>query len=78
MGVLRTTYVIDENGMIKKGTMCRMARGEMVRFRAERRIEGPEEMKVFEGLDCHRCPERSDEHTYVFVLRKKDKQPESE
>lgn len=64
--------------IIEKGTMCKMARGEMVRFMAERRIERPEELRAFEGLDYHYCPECSDEHTYVFVLRKKDKRPEFE
>ena len=64
--------------IIEKGTMCKMARGEMVRFMAVNGIEKPEGIKAFEGLDYRYSPEYSDDNTYVFVLRKKEKQPEFE
>ncbi len=60
----------EKNGkIIEKGTMCKMARGEMVRFMAERQIEKPEEMKEFDRLNYQYAPERSKEDTYVFLLK---------
>ena len=64
--------------IIEKGTMCKMARGEMVRFMAVTGIEQPEEIKAFEGLDYRYAQEHSDEQIYVFVLKKKKKLPEFE
>ena len=60
--------------IIEKGTMCKIARGEMVRFMAVNRIEKPEEIQAFDGLDYRYSSEYSDERTYVFVLCKKAKQ----
>ena len=60
--------------IIEKGTMCKMARGEMVRFMAVNRIEKPEEIQAFDGLDYRYSSEYSDGRTYVFVLCKKAKQ----
>ena len=64
--------------IIEKGTMCKMARGEMVRFMAVNRIEKPEDIKAFDRLDYRYSPEYSDEQTYAFVLRKKKRLPEFE
>lgn len=64
--------------IIEKGTMCKMARGEMVRFMAVNGIEKPEDIKAFEWLNYRYSAEHSDEQTYVFVLRKKKKHPEFE
>jgi len=64
--------------IIEKGTMCKMARGEMVRFMAVNGIEKPEEIKAFEGLDYRYSPEHSDDDTYVFVRQKEEKLPEFE
>ena len=49
-----------------------MARGEMVRFMAEQKVESVEELKKIEGLDFKFCKELSGEKEYVF-LRKKEK-----
>ena len=57
--------------IIEKGTMCKMARGEMVRFMAENQIEDPQEIRRFDRLDYRYSPVHSDETTYVFVLEKK-------
>ena len=57
--------------VIEKGTMCKMARGEMVRYMAEHHIKTPEDIKSFDRLDYVFDPERSDERTYVFVKRGK-------
>lgn len=53
--------------IIEKGTFAKMARGEMVRFMAERRGKTPENMKEFNRLGYHFSEEESDEKTYVFV-----------
>lgn len=60
-----------EGKIIEKGTMCKMARGEMVRFMAENQVEEPEEIKRFTGLHYQFSEERSDAQMYVFVLQKK-------
>ena len=57
--------------IIEKGTICKMARGEMVRYMAEIQITKPENIRAFDRLDYAFDPERSDESTYVFVKRGK-------
>ena len=59
--------------IIEKGTMCKMARGEMVRYMAEQQITKPEDIRAFDRLGYAFDPERSDESNYVFV--KKGKAP---
>ena len=59
--------------VIEKGTMCKMARGEMVRFMAEKQITEPEQIKAFDRLNYRYAEDRSDENTYVFILQKKQK-----
>ena len=56
--------------IIEKGTMCKMARGEMVRYMAERRITHSEDIRSFDRLDFVFDPERSDDENFVFVKRK--------
>ena len=58
--------------IVEKGTMCKMARGEMVRYLAENQIQSPEEIKAFQGLGYGFDAARSDENTYVFVLRQEE------
>ena len=59
----------EEKGgkIIEKGTMCKMARGEMVRYMAENQIEDVEDLKGFDRLDYRYTKEKSDENTYVFL-----------
>ena len=59
----------EEQGgkIVEKGTLCKMARGEMVRFAAERQARSPEALRNFERLGYRFAPERSDEDTYVFI-----------
>ncbi|MBR4888577.1 MAG: peroxide stress protein YaaA [Clostridia bacterium] len=59
--------------VVEKGTMCKMARGEMVRFMAENNITDPAGLKAFDRLYYRYLPERSDENTYVFLLDKKSR-----
>ena len=56
--------------VIEKGTMCKMARGEMVRYMAENQIEHPEQLQSFDRLNYHFDRDRSDGQTYVFLLDK--------
>ena len=52
---------------VEKGTMCKMARGEMVRYMAENRIEQPEQMQGFDRLGYRFCAGESDKDTYTFI-----------
>lgn len=58
--------------VIEKGTMCKMARGEMVRYMAQHQITEPEEIKSFDRLGYRFDKKRSDDHTFVFVLQKEE------
>lgn len=67
--------IFGENidGKIKeKGTLVKMARGEMVRYMAEYQIETPEGMKNFDRLGYRFDASLSDEGTYIFVMHKDD------
>ena len=53
--------------VIEKGTMCKMARGEMVRYMAENHIEDPEQIKAFDRLNYRFDGNRSDDKIFVFI-----------
>ena len=55
--------------LVQKGTYAKMARGEMVRFMAERKIEDPQEMKAFDRLGYIYRDDLSCETEYVFERR---------
>ena len=60
----------EKNGkIIEKGTMCKMARGEMVRYMAEYQITNPENICTFDRLGYRFDSGRSDESTYIFVKK---------
>lgn len=70
-GIRMITCIFGEEkeGKIReKGTQCKMARGEMVRYMAEQQVQHPEELWNFDRLHFHFVPEKSDESTYVFVM----------
>ena len=57
-----------KNGkLIEKGTLCKMARGEMVRYMAEHQIEDPEKIKTFDRLGYHFAQSESNQTTYTFI-----------
>ena len=56
-----------DDKVIEKGTMCKMARGEMVRYMAENQIEDPEQIKAFNRLNCRFDANRSNSETFVFI-----------
>ena len=53
--------------IVETGNMCKMARGEMVRYLAENRAEDPEQMRDFDRLQYRFSPADSDGHTYTFI-----------
>ncbi|MCM3136115.1 peroxide stress protein YaaA [Paenibacillus polysaccharolyticus] len=53
--------------LVEKATRAKMARGEMVRYMAERKITDVEDIKGFDRLAFVFSEELSDESTYVFV-----------
>lgn len=61
---------MKDGKIIEKGTICKMARGEMVRYMAENHIEEPEKIKMFSRLNYKYAEEHSDDRTYVFLLQK--------
>lgn len=58
---------LKDGKVLQKGTQAKMARGEMIRFMAEKGIEHPEEMQAFDRLEYTFSEELSDESEYVFV-----------
>lgn len=64
-----------EGRVVEKATQCKMARGEMVRYMAEKRIEEIRELRNFDRLGYWFSAELSDESRYVF-LRRMEQQPE--
>ena len=59
--------------IIEKGTLCKMARGEMVRHLAECGAESPDALRSFSALGYAYAPEHSDAETCVFLLQKGEK-----
>ncbi|HBV66887.1 MAG TPA: peroxide stress protein YaaA [Clostridiales bacterium] len=69
-GIRLITCVFGErkgNKVIEKGTQVKMARGEMVRFMAEKQIKEAEDIKSFDRLNYFYSEEFSDKDTYVFI-----------
>lgn len=57
-----------DNKVVQKGTQAKMARGEMVRFMAEKGILDVEEIQGFDRLGYHFQEELSSEKEYVFLI----------
>lgn len=53
--------------IIEKGTMCKMARGEMVRYMAENQIHNPAKIKEFNHLNYHFDESYSNSNLFVFI-----------
>lgn len=60
----------QEGKLVQKGVYCKMARGEMVRFMAENRVEEPEGIKDFAVMGYRYAKELSSEKEYIFVRKK--------
>lgn len=57
---------VEENGRTK-ATFAKMARGEMVRYMAEHRIETEEKIKAFDRLGYRFAQSESNQTTYTFI-----------
>ena len=55
--------------VVQKGTLVKMARGEMVRFLAENEIDSLEGVKNFPGLGYEFSEELSGEKEYIFIKK---------
>lgn len=53
--------------ILEKGTMCKMARGCMVRWMAERNITAVQDLSAFQELGYVYTPKESNEQRFVFV-----------
>lgn len=53
--------------IIEKGTRCKMARGEMVRYMAENQLEDPEQIKSFDQLNYRFNKDLSENNLFVFI-----------
>lgn len=62
---------MDGEKVLQKGTIAKMARGEMVRFMAEKNIEDIEDIKNFNRLNYIFSEDLSDENTYIFLNKGK-------
>lgn len=72
---LTCTFGERKNGkVIEKGTMCKMARGQMVRWLAENRITSPADIREFRELEYRFSRADSTEEHFVFIV---DKQGEA-
>ena len=71
---LRDKYItivfceLSGDKLVTKGTYAKMARGEMVRFMAENRIENPEDIKKFDRLGYSFRSDLSSDAEYVLSL----------
>ena len=63
---------LEGEKVIEKGTMCKMARGQMVRWLAENNVTDPENIKNFADLDYRFSGTCSTENNYVFIREKED------
>ena len=66
-------WEIINGKVIEKGTLVKMARGEMVRFMAENKIHNIEDIKSFNRLGYVFKEGLSDENNYVFVKERVEK-----
>ncbi len=57
---------MDKGKLVTKGTYAKMARGEMMRFMAEKQIKAPKEIKEFDRLGYKFREDLSSSTEYVF------------
>lgn len=66
--VITCRFVEEKQGkLVEKATMCKMARGQMVRWMAENQIEKPDEIQNFDCLNFQFSLVHSTEMCYTFV-----------
>ena len=64
-------FADEVNGkLVQKGTYAKMARGEMVRFMAENKIENPTDLKDFDRLNYKYEKDISSDNEYIFIRQR--------
>ena len=65
---------LKDGRVVEKGTKCKMARGQMVRWLAEKQIKSPEDLQTFDQLGYRFCRSTSvGNHTaYLWIQSRKD------
>ena len=65
---------LKDGKVIEKGTKCKMARGQMIRWLAENQIKDPEDLRAFDQLGYQFCRSISvGNHTaYLWIQSRKD------
>ena len=58
---------LENEKVVQKGVYAKMARGDMVRYMAENKIETPEQLKDYDRCCYHFDESRSTDTEYVFV-----------
>lgn len=59
----------QDGKVIEKGTLCKMARGEMVRWMAEQQVKDPQQLRNFESRNHRFSEKHSTEDTLVFLKK---------
>lgn len=68
--VITCSFVRMKDGKLKtQSTLAKSARGEMVRWMAEKRIEDPAGLKRFDRMDLVFDPEHSGDRHYIFRVK---------
>lgn len=66
--VLTCTFGEEKGGkIVEKGTLCKMARGEMVRWLAETKLANPKDLPFFNRLGYAFSARHSSDDHYVYV-----------
>ena len=58
---------LQNNRVVEKGTLCKMARGQMTAWIVRNGIDRPQEVQQFTWDGYTYAPQLSDERTYVFI-----------
>lgn len=58
---------LADGKLIEKGTLCKMARGDMVRYMAEAKAASPEDIKGYSRMGYSFSEELSKENEFVFI-----------
>lgn len=80
-GVRFLTCVFGElrdGKLVEKGTLCKMARGEMVRWLAENQITNPADIRGFDHLGYAYSAEHSEPNRFVFLKKFNNSKPNAE
>ncbi len=61
---------LKDGKVVEKGTLCKMARGQMVRWMAEHSVANVQQLREFQDLGYRYAPQYSEEYHYVFLKEK--------